>query len=91
MCAISEGYDVQVVVDARGSFTKVADETALRRMEREGGTLTTTVQLVAELAQNWTTPEGGQLGVQIVFNDILANLNAVPRMEKKLDTLDRLV
>lgn len=35
-------------------------------MEREGVTLTTTLQLVAELAQNWTTPEGAQL-VQIVF------------------------
>lgn len=80
MRAISEGYDVLVVVDACGSFAKVADETALRRMEREGVTLTTTVQLVAELAQNWSTPEL----VQIVFNDILANLNAVSRMEKSL-------
>jgi len=71
MRAVSEGYDVQVVVDASGSPTKVADEIALRRMERAGVTLTTTVQLVAELAQNWTTPEGGQL-LQILFEDILS-------------------
>lgn len=73
MRAVSEGYDVQVVVDACGSPSKLADETALRRMEREGVNLTSTVQLVAELAQNWTTPEGGQL-VQIVFKDILSIL-----------------
>jgi len=73
MRALSEGYDVQVVVDACGSPTKLADETALRRMEQAGVTLTSTVQLVAELAQDWTTPEGGQL-VQILFNDILSKL-----------------
>jgi nicotinamidase-related amidase len=73
MHAVSKGYDVQVVVDACGSPTKVADEIALRRMERAGVTLTTTVQLVAELAQNWTTPEGGQL-LQILFEDILSKI-----------------
>lgn len=51
-----------------------------RLMEREGVTLTTTIQLVAELAQNWTIPEGGQL-VQIIFNDILANLVSKPHDE----------
>jgi nicotinamidase-related amidase len=75
MRAVNEGYDVQVVVDACGSPTKLADETALRRMEREGVALTSTVQLVAELAQNWTTPEGDQL-VQILFQDILSKLGA---------------
>ncbi|MFV0436020.1 MAG: isochorismatase family protein [Desulfopila sp.] len=75
MRAVSEGYDVQVVADACGSPTKLADEIALRRMEKEGITLTSTVQLVAELAQNWTSPEGGQL-VQILFEDFFSKLEA---------------
>jgi len=44
----------------------VTDDIALRRMEHNGVTLTSTNQLVAELAGNWTTPEGGQL-VQILM------------------------
>lgn len=40
--AVEDGYEVQVVVDAGGSPTQVADETSLRRMERHGVTLTTT-------------------------------------------------
>jgi nicotinamidase-related amidase len=58
---VSDGYDVQVVADAGGSPTKMADEIALRRMERAGVTLTSTNQLIAELAGSWATPEGGQL------------------------------
>lgn len=68
---IREGYEVQVVADAGGSPSKMADDIALRRMERAGVTLTSTVQLVAELAQNWTTPEGGQL-VQVVMEALQA-------------------
>ena len=41
---VSDGYDVQVVADAGGSPTKMADEIALRRMERAGVTLTSTNQ-----------------------------------------------
>lgn len=49
--AVEEGYQVQV--DACGSPTALADQIALRRMENAGVTLTTTNQLIAELAQNW--------------------------------------
>lgn len=55
------GYEVQVVADAGGSPSKMADDIALRRMERAGVTLTSTNQLIAELAGSWATPEGGQL------------------------------
>jgi len=58
---VGQGYDVQVVADAGGSPTKMADDIALRRMEKAGVTLTTTNQLIAELAGSWSTPEGGQL------------------------------
>lgn len=58
---VGQGYTVQVVADAGGSPTKIADDIALRRMEKAGVTLTTTNQLIAELAGSWSTPEGGQL------------------------------
>lgn len=63
---VREGLEVQVVADAGGSLSKVADDIALRRMEGAGVTLTTTNQLIAELAGNWTTPQGGQL-VQLLM------------------------
>ena len=71
--AVQQGYAVQVVVDACGSPSKIADDMALRRMERSGVMLTSTNQLIAELAQNWTTPEGGKL-VEILFTDVFSKL-----------------
>ena len=65
MTLIDQGYEVQVVADAGGSPTKLADEVSLRRMERHGATITTTNQLIAELAGSWATPEGGEL-VQLI-------------------------
>ena len=58
---VGQGYEVQVVADAGGSPTQIADDMALRRMERAGVTLTSTNQLIAELAGSWSTPEGVQL------------------------------
>ena len=44
----------------------MSDDIALRRMERGGVTLTGTGQLIAELAGNWTTPEGGPLAQAVM-------------------------
>jgi len=63
---VREGFDVQVVADAGGSPTKMADDIALRRMENGGVTLTSTNQVIAELAGRWSSPEGGQL-VQVIM------------------------
>ncbi len=68
---IDMGYTVQVVADAGGSPTKLADEVSLRRMERHGATITTTNQLIAELAGTWATPEGGEL-VQLIIGALQA-------------------
>jgi len=68
---IDMGYEVQVVADAGGSPTKLADEVSLRRMERQGATITTTNQLIAELAGTWATPEGGEL-VQLIIGALQA-------------------
>lgn len=68
---VRDGFEVQVVADAGGSPTKMADDIALRRMERAGVTLTTTNQLIAELAGSWTTPEGEQL-IQVLIPSLKA-------------------
>lgn len=71
MTLIDQGYEVQVVADAGGSPTLLADEVSLRRMERHGATITTTNQLIAELAGSWATPEGGEL-VQLIIGALQA-------------------
>ena len=63
---VRDGFAVQVVADAGGSPTQMADDISLRRMEKGGVTLTTTNQLIAELAGSWATPEGGEL-VQLII------------------------
>ncbi|HEY9907678.1 MAG TPA: isochorismatase family protein [Thermosynechococcaceae cyanobacterium] len=69
--AIEAGFEVQVVVDAGGSPTTLADETALRRMEKHGVTLTSTNQVMAELANSWS--EGvGQTIQTVMYQEILS-------------------
>ncbi|QTT88946.1 isochorismatase family protein [Pseudomonas chlororaphis] len=58
---LDEGYHVQVVTDASASFTKAGDAAALRRMEQAGAVITSTAQVVSELAIDWTTPRGKAL------------------------------
>ncbi|MBY6141832.1 isochorismatase family protein [Leisingera daeponensis] len=62
---LADGFDVQVIADAGGSPSKMGDEMALRRMEKGGVTLSSTNQVIAELAGSWATPEGEQL-VQVM-------------------------
>lgn len=64
---VCEGYEVQVVADAGASPTKFADDMALRRMEKNGATLTSTNQVIAELAGNWSTPEGTAIVQEVVM------------------------
>jgi nicotinamidase-related amidase len=58
---IDEGHEVQVVTDASASFTKIGDDAALRRMEQAGAVITSTAQIISELAIDWTTPKGQAL------------------------------
>lgn len=67
--AVQDRYDVQVVVDAGGSPTKDSNEVALRRMELAGVTLTSTNQIMAELAKDWTTPNG-KIILGIMYEEI---------------------
>ena len=58
---LDEGYEVQVVTDASASFTKIGDDAALRRIEQAGAVITSTAQVISELAVDWTTSRGQAL------------------------------
>ena len=59
--AVVDGYSVQAVQDASGSPTELSEELSRRRMEKAGVTLTATNTLMAELAQDWSIPEGSKV------------------------------
>lgn len=61
LTALDQGYRVQVVADAGGSMSRVADEVALRRMELAGAGITSTNMILTELARNWASPDGEKL------------------------------
>jgi nicotinamidase-related amidase len=71
--ACREGYQVQAVLDASGSPYELSEEMSRRRMEREGVVLTATNTLMAELAQDWSRPEGSQL-LGILFQEVLPTI-----------------
>ncbi len=68
--AVQAGHAVQAVIDASGSPYDISEEMSRRRMEREGLVMTATNTLMAELAQNWSTPDGSQL-LQVLFQEVL--------------------
>ncbi len=56
--AVEAGYEVLAVLDACGTDTEIGEYTSRRRMERAGVWLTSTNTMVAELVQDWSTPQG---------------------------------
>jgi len=71
--ACEAGYQVQAVLDATGSPTELSEELARRRMERAGVILTATNTLIAELARDWSRPEGGQL-LNVMVREVLPDV-----------------
>lgn len=61
MSAVQEGFDVLAVLDASGSSYEVQEKLARSRMENAGVVLTTTNTVIAELVQDWSTPQGSDL------------------------------
>lgn len=61
MSAVEAGLEVQAVMDASGSSYEIQEDMSRRRMERAGVVLTTTNTIIAELVQDWSTPEGMEL------------------------------
>lgn len=68
--AVRAGYRVQAVMDASGSPYELSEDMARRRMERAGVVLTATVTVIAELAQDWSRPEGEKLK-GVLFGEVL--------------------
>ncbi|ADJ47443.1 isochorismatase hydrolase [Amycolatopsis mediterranei S699] len=61
LSALDEGYQVQAVADAGGSITELADDAALRRMEKAGALITSTTMTLTELARNRASDAGQKL------------------------------
>lgn len=73
--AVGEGYAVQAVMDASGSPYELSEDMSRRRMQDAGVVLTATNTIIAELAQNWSTPEGQRL-IQLLFTEVLPPITA---------------
>ena len=71
--AVEEGFRVQVVADAGGSPTAAADQTSLNRMAASGVTVTSTNQVMAELATDWASPEGSAIQ-RVMYEEVLKPL-----------------
>jgi len=63
LSARARGYDVQVVVDASGCFSKQIEDVALLRLQQAGCALTTWAAFAAELhrASNWSEGVGPKI------------------------------
>lgn len=72
--AVEEGFRVQAVMDASGSPFELSEDMSRRRMEKAGVVLTATNTMIAELAQDWSTPAGSQL-IQLLFTDVLPGID----------------
>jgi len=73
--AAKDGYSVQAVMDASGSPTNLSEEFARQRMHDAGVVLTATNTLIAELAQDWSTPQGQPL-MGLLFSDVFPAIGA---------------
>jgi nicotinamidase-related amidase len=73
--AAKEGFGVQAVLDASGSPSDLSEEFSRQRMRDAGVVLTATNTLIAEIAQDWSTPEGEQL-IGLLFSDVFPALGA---------------
>lgn len=58
---LEQGYNVRVVADAGGSPSAMGDALAIERMRAAGATVVGTNQLLAELAQDWSSEAGQKI------------------------------
>ncbi|MGF6753271.1 isochorismatase family protein [Paraburkholderia sp. GAS334] len=73
--AALEGFAVQAVMDASGSPSDLSEAFSRQRMHDAGVVLTATNTLMAEIAQDWSTPAGQQL-IALLFTDVFPALGA---------------
>lgn len=68
ICALDEGYEVVMNVDASGGMTKEAHDAAIRRCEKYGAEPITTVQLTLEIQRDWSR-KGTYEGVTTIVRE----------------------
>lgn len=68
-----EGFDIQVVIDAGGSPSQIADDIAKQTWESHGVRTTTINQLISELVHNWATEEGQNV-LPIMFEEVMSKV-----------------
>ena len=73
LSAVEEGYNVQVVADASGSGTKVGDDIALDRVRQSGAYVASTIQILSELVEDWSTGAGP--AVMAVLGELYAAID----------------
>lgn len=73
--AALEGFAVQAVMDASGSPSNLSEALSRQRMHDAGVVLTTTNTLMAEIAGDWSTPNGQQL-IGLLFSDVFPAMGA---------------
>lgn len=73
MGALREGYNVQVVADASGSMSALADQVTFDRLRGEGVIVTDANQVLTELYQDFGTPEG-QRAMMINIEEVVSKL-----------------
>ncbi len=71
--AVEEGFNGQAVMDASGSPFDLSENLSQQRMAKAGVILTATNTLMAEIAEDWARPEGGEL-LGILFSDVLPSM-----------------
>lgn len=71
--ALREGYTVQVVADACGSMTSLADQVTFDRLRALGVTITDGNQVLTELYTDFGTPDGKKAS-KINFDEIVSKL-----------------
>ena len=64
--AVEDGYEVQAVMDACGSPFEINEAVSRERLKAGNVHMTVTNTIVAELVQDWSTPQGQEL-VQLLF------------------------
>lgn len=68
-----EGFNVQVVLDAGGSPSQIADDIAQQTWESQGVRTTTINQIISEMVHNWAT-EDGQKVLPILFEEVMSKV-----------------
>lgn len=66
ICALDEGFEVIMNVDASGGTSQVAHDAAIRRAEQHGAESISTVQLLLEMQRDWSRKETYQGTTDIV-------------------------